>query len=93
MNPAAFFEEKDQGSSEMEEDDGDDGLDQEALQQSMTMDLYKTRSLAIFNLIRRRKELACNTLKVELNGKNTYKGMIPATGLSVKTREFHMTPL
>lgn len=99
VNPAAFFEENDQGSSEVEEDSSESsnssggGLDQADLQSSMTLDLYKTRSLAIFNLIRRRKELTCNTLRLELSGKNTYKGMIPPTDLKLKTREFNMTPL
>lgn len=99
VNPAAFFEENDQGSSEVEEDSSESsnssggGLDQAELQSSMTLDLYKTRSLAIFNLIRRRKELTCNTLRLELSGKNTYKGMIPPTDLKLKTREFNMTPL
>lgn len=60
---------------------------------STSVETYKQRAMAVFKILKKRREYDCKKMTLTLKCLDNYEGMLPLTGVEDDKREFTFTPL
>ena len=104
VNPSAFFDQADPNgndgestsdanatSDSTEPESEEDKKMNETLKESKTLDVFKTRALALFNILQKRKQFGCTKSLTICCLDEVKDGVIQISDVELKNRSFSMT--